>query len=417
MSSFKDLSDTRVLITGISGFVGPHLASSLVNQGGRVFGLVRRRSDGNIWRGVEELGLKDKISLIEGSVEDLTSLLNAIDKVEPDYVFHLAAQSFVERPFINPLETFHTNATGTTNMLEALRIKDKIDAKFIFAGSSEEYGLVFSTEKQLNSFLKRGRRIFPEPKRIPELPITEDNPLRPLSPYAVSKVFGDFITRNYHTSYGMKTIVTRAFNHEGARRGVMFVTSTITKQVVQLKYGEIQRILIGNLNAFRDWSHVEDIVEGYVKVAQKGIPGSVYNLGSERTNSVLTYLLWSLEQAGFKVNSLQTIHGSKQVKEPALAVTINRFGKSFKASQVDELMLEDKLNFEAEDRGLIVESSRGKITVEFDSNRFRPADVPILLSDITKASNELGFKPKREIVQIIREQLNYFEDPQRRLAH
>ena len=80
-------------------------------------------------------------------------------------------------------------------------------------------------------------------------------------------------------------------------------------------------------------------------------------------------------------------------------------------------MLEDKLNFEAEDRGLIVESSRGKITVEFDSNRFRPADVPILLSDITKASNELGFKPKREIVQIIREQLNYFEDPQRRLAH
>jgi len=151
MSAFKGLSDTRVLITGISGFVGPHLASSLVNQGARVFGLVRRRSDGNIWRGVQELGLKDKISLIEGSVEDLTSLLNAIDKVEPDYVFHLAAQSFVERSFINPLETFHTNATGTTNMLEALRIKDKIDAKFIFAGSSEEYGLVFFTEKQFST--------------------------------------------------------------------------------------------------------------------------------------------------------------------------------------------------------------------------------------------------------------------------
>ena len=112
-----------------------------------------------------------------------------------------------------------------------------------------------------------------------------------MSPYAVSKVYCDFLVRNYFHSYGLRTVVSRAFNHEGPSRGIMFVTSEVTSQVVKLKLGEISRLSIGNINAFRDWSHVDDIVEGYLILAEHGAYGDVYNLGSERTNSVASFLL------------------------------------------------------------------------------------------------------------------------------
>jgi len=143
------------------------------------------------------------------------------------------------------------NCIGTLNLLETVRIKDS-DAVIVFAGSSEEYGLVISSEKQYERIKASGRTVFPEPEKIPELPIKETNPLRPMSPYAVSKVYGDHLFRNYYHSYGLKTIVSRAFNHEGAGRGKMFVTSNIALQVMKLKFGETDKIKIGNVNAFRD---------------------------------------------------------------------------------------------------------------------------------------------------------------------
>jgi len=122
--------------------------------------------------------------------------------------------------------------------------------------------------------------------------------------------------RNYYHSYGIKTVVSRAFNHEGAGRGLMFVTSVITNQIMKLKFGEIAKISIGNINAFRDWSHVKDIVNGYILLAEKGGSGEVYNQGSMRTNSVLSYILLGLEEAGLNIEKIETINGEKVIKEP-----------------------------------------------------------------------------------------------------
>ncbi|GAH50691.1 unnamed protein product, partial [marine sediment metagenome] len=205
---------------------------------------------------------------------------------------------------------------------------------------------------------------------MPEVPITETNPLRPMSPYAVSKVFGDYIMRNYHSSYGMKTIVSRGFNHEGPGRGKMFVTSVITSQVMKLKRGGIDRITIGNVNAFRDWSHINDVVKGYCLLAQQGRPGEVYNQGSQRTNSVLSYLLLALESAGYAVTKIQTIKGNKVVDNPTELDDSQIFGLSFEKTKVDKLMLEGKLEFYPSDMGIIVTTNKGEVTIEFDPERF-----------------------------------------------
>ena len=400
------------MITGITGFAGPHLARVLLDEGAKVYGLVRRRSDGNLARGISDLGITKQVEVIEGSVEDIPSLLSALDRAEPDYVFHLAAQSFVERSFVNPLETFQANATGTTNILEAVRIKDRFRSRFVFAGSSEEYGMVIPSEEYMKEFGLSKSAVFPPPQRIPELPVSETNPLRPLSPYAVTKVYGEYATLNFQRSYGLDGLVTRAFNHEGARRGRMFVTSVIARQVMRYKYGETDMISLGNVEAFRDWSFVSDIVEGYKLAAMKGGKGEVYNLGAERTNSVLTYLLWSLVELGIEIRTLTTLNNKKRITSPAESRRLRMFGRTFRGSAVDELMLNHALSFDSTDKGFDLTTSKGVVSVRFDANRFRPADVPILMSDCTKAKEQLGFSAKHSLNHIIRDQLNSYVAPE-----
>jgi len=300
------------------------------------------------------------------------------------------------------------NCLGTANLLEAIRSKE-LDPVIIFAGSSEEYGLAFALDSQYKLALEKYGAIFPPPTVIPELPITETNPLRPMSPYAVSKVYGDYLTRNYHTCYGMKTVVSRSFNNEGAGRGKMFVTSTIIHQVMQYKRGEIDKIVIGNVNAFRDWSHVDDIVKGYCLLAEKGKYGDVYNQGSQRTNSILSYLLLSLECAGYKIDKIQSIKGDKKIENPTEIDSSEMFGLRFEKIGVDKLMLEGKLEFQFADLGIIVFTDKGKITIEFDPERFRPAEVPILLTG-TKKFRELGFEINHSLKDIMEDQLNYYSD-------
>ncbi|MCX7999827.1 MAG: GDP-mannose 4,6-dehydratase, partial [Leptospiraceae bacterium] len=342
---------------------------------------------------------------------DISSIARALDISQPEFVFHFGAQSFVPQSFANPIETMQINCFGTLNLLEAIRIKN-LDPVIVFAGSSEEYGLVFSSEKQYER-LKAYRNIFPEPEKIPELPIKETNPLRPMSPYAVSKVYGDFLFRNYYHSYGLKTIVSRAFNHEGAGRGKMFVTANIALQVMKLKFGEIDKIKIGNVNAFRDWSHVNDVVRGYCLLALKGRYGDVYNQGSMRTNSVLSYILLALEMAGYKIDKIETFNGEKRIENPTLMTKSKFFGIKFEKTVVDEMMLKEELSYELEDKGIFVFTDKGKVAIELDAHRFRPAEVPILLSDTTKIQS-LGFKVEHSIKDIIRDQLNYYLEPKRR---
>ncbi len=306
--------DKNVLITGVGGFAGSYLAEELLKQNANVYGLIRRRADGTKAKNLIDHGIENKVKTIEGDLTEITSLATALDISEPDYVFHLAAQSFVPRSFENSPETQMINCIGTANLLDAARIKDS-DIKIIFAGSSEEYGLVISSDEQYKHAKKEYGTIFPEPVEIPEVPIKETNPLRPMSPYAVSKVYGDHLMRNYYHSYGLDTVVSRAFNHEGAGRGLMFVTSVVTNQIMKLKFGELDKITIGNLNAFRDWSHVKDIVNGYMTLADNGRSGEVYNQGSMRTNSVLSYILLGLKEAGWNISKIETFNGEKSVRK------------------------------------------------------------------------------------------------------
>ena len=406
--------DKRVFVTGITGFVGSYLAKRLLDLGFEVYGLFRRRTDGNMPKRLIEIGMVDKVKLVEGDITDLTSLLFALDRVQPDIIFHLASQSYVPKSFVNPLETFRVNTLGTQNLLEAVRLKD-LDCKIVFAGSSEEYGLQVVSEKFYEWALKKYGTIFPEPERIPELPINEKNPLRPMSPYATSKVHGDFLMRNYYHVYGLKTIVSRAFNHEGAGRGHEFVTSTIVRQCVSLKFGELNKIKIGNVNVFRDWSHVEDIINGYILLAEKGKAGDVYVQGSMRTNSVLTYILLTLQQLGYNVKEIETLKGEKKIKEPTEISEDKFFNTSFLNTKVDVLMLENELEYALEDEGIRIKTDKGNVSIVFDKSRFRPVEVPILMSDIRKIQ-ELGFKVTKSLEDIIRDQVNYYLNPENRTS-
>ncbi|MEN4006461.1 MAG: GDP-mannose 4,6-dehydratase [Methanobacterium sp.] len=398
--------DKNVLITGIAGFVGSYLAEELLKNEANVFGLVRRRADVVKSKNLADRRIENDVKLIGGDLTDITSLANALDQSNPEFIFHLAAQSFVPRSFENPMETQQINCIGTANLLDAVRLKD-MDSKIVFAGSSEEYGLVISSEEHYEQAKKEYGTIFPEPESIPEVPIKETNSLRPMSPYAVSKVYGDHLMRNYYHSYGVDTVVSRAFNHEGAGRGPMFVTSVIINQIMKLKFNEADKISIGNINAFRDWSHVKDIVRGYMLLAENGKGGEVYNQGSMRTNSVLSYILFGLEEAGWNINKIETFNGEKVIENPTEIDKSPIYGINFEKTKVDRMILEDGLEYAITDKGIYAHTNKGKIAIEFNPDRFRPAEVPILLAD-TEKIQKIGAKIECKLNDIVKDQLNYF---------
>jgi GDPmannose 4,6-dehydratase len=405
------LKNKNVFITGISGFVGSRLGRYLLNEGANVFGLDNVSADNTILHKVKHLGITSEINILQGDIQNISTIAAALDRSKPDIIFHLAAKSFIPGSFFSPSETMEVNCLGTSNLLEAIRSKG-LDSVIVFAGSSEEYGLVFVSDSQYQRALKKYGMIFPPPAAIPEVPITETSPLRPMSPYAVSKVYGDYLMRSYHACYGLKTIVSRGFNQEGAGRGKIFVTSAITHQVMQLKRGEIDKIVIGNVNAFRDWSHVNDIVKGYCLLSKKGKHGDVYNQGSQRTNSVLSYLLLSLECAGYNIDRITIIRGKKAVENPTELDNSEMFGLRFEKTKIDKLMLEGTLEFQLSDVGIVAATDKGNITIEFDKEKFRPAEVPIWLAGTAKIQ-ELGFQINHTLKDIINDQLDYFSDPAR----
>ena len=293
------------------------------------------------------------------------------------------------------------------NLLESIR-NQNIKPTFIFAGSSEEYGLVYSNQKQYDDFIETRGNIFPKPETIPELPINENNPLRPMSPYALSKVQGDYMARSYYMCSKIPTIVSRAFNHEGAGRGSMFVSSVIAKQVAQIHNKGIQNgIEIGNVNSFRDWSHVKDIVKGYCLLADKGVPGEIYNQGSQRTDSILTYILLAIKEINLNPTKIETFKNGKVIIDPLETDKSNMFNTQFDKTKLDALMLNQEIRCDLSDEGIWISTEKGKIPVYFNPNRFRSLEVPILLSDTTKI-NKLGFKVENDLSSIVKDQLNYY---------
>lgn len=402
-----------VLITGISGFVGPYLARQLVDRGHEVFGFVQRRANHLQPKRLTEMDIISTINLIEGDVTDLTSILSALQKSEPEWIFHLAAQSYVPESFRDPLGTFRINCLGTSNILEAVRLKG-LDSKIIFAGSSEEYGLQFKDQAHYQEMKRVYGMIEPPPESFPELPISEEGILRPMSPYATSKVYGDYAFRNYHMTYGLNTVVSRAFNHEGAGRGPNFVTSTVVRQLVAMHLQEESIMTIGDVQTFRDWSHVEDIVNGYIRMAEKADGGSVYVQGSMRTNSVLNYILLTISSLGYKLKEVRSSQNEKRIRDPLDECSLKVGTGTFNSTRLDEMLISDSFHYDLRDEGIIIETDSRDFKVRFDPAKFRPSDVPILLSNSNKIKTDLGVVPTKTIKDIIDDQINYYLDGEHR---
>lgn len=314
----------RVLITGATGFVGSHLIEHLLSEDDlEVYGTKRRRSDTDHVQHVE-----DQVIWAETDITDSHSVRTTVAEVEPDAIFHLAAQSFVPTSWRAPQETFQTNAIGTVNLLEGLRVAD-VDARVQLAGSSEEYGLV----------------------KPDEVPITEDNPLRPQSPYGVSKVSADLFAQQYHSSYGIETVVTRGFNHTGPRRGETFVVSDWSKQIAEIELGRRDPVIeVGNLEPKRDFSDVRDIVRGYRLAVEACEAGEVYNICSEEAVSI------------------------KEILD------------------------------------MLLSSTEEEIDVEQDPAKLRPSDVPLLLGDCSKFREETGWEREIPFEQTLQDTLDYWRE-------
>jgi GDP-4-dehydro-6-deoxy-D-mannose reductase len=313
----------RILITGITGFAGSHLADYVLAEhpGVEVYGLYRWRS-----RRENIEHLEGRIRLIEADLGDMTALRAALERSRPDAIFHLAAQSFVPTSWTAPAETFHINVSGQIHLFEAIRSLG-IDPVVHLACSSEEYGLVHPDET----------------------PITEQNPLRPLSPYAVSKVAQDFLGYQYFMSYGLRAVRTRGFNHEGPRRGEVFVMSNFAKQIASIEAGLREPVMrVGNLDAVRDFTDVRDMVRAYWLAAERGAPGEVYNIASGR------------------------------------GITIREM--------LDRLLA----------------MSTVEVRVETDPERLRPSDVEVLLGDASKFRAATGWEPVIPLEQTLADSLDYW---------
>lgn len=315
----------RVLITGITGFAGSHLTDYILSEHKdvEVYGFIRWRSR------MDNINhVLDKIHLYEADLKDIVSLEKALYQIKPNRIFHLAAQSFVPTSWKCPAETFSINAVGEINLFEAV-LSLGINPRIQIAGSSEEYGLVHPDE----------------------VPMKEDNHLRPLSPYAVSKVAQDFLAYQYFKSYGLDVVRTRGFNHTGPRRGEVFICSNFAKQIAMIEKKKQEPVIyVGNLDAKRDFTDVRDMVRAYWLSLEKGRKGEVYNIGT---------------------------------------------GKAYQIKEI----LDRLLSLAGDD-----------VEVKVDPDRLRPSDVPILLSDSTKFRKITGWEPKIPFNQSLRDLLDYWRD-------
>lgn len=313
----------RVLITGITGFAGSHLSELLLAQGFEVYGTTRPRSK------TENIDhIRDRLRLFDADLIDSHSLHTVLTSVKPEYIFHLAAQAFVPTSWSSPATTMEANVIGTIHVFEAVR-RAKIDPVIQIACSSEEYGLVHKEET----------------------PITEKNELRPLSTYAVSKVAMDYLGFQYFKSYGMKIVRTRGFNHTGPRQGDVYVCSTFAKQIAMMEAGKRKPVIkVGNLESFRDFTDVRDIVRAYALSVERCRPGDVYNICSEKT--------WQIKKV------LDLLCGMSKVK----------------------------------------------INIQQDPERMRPSDVVLLLGDCKKFREKTGWKAEIPFEKTMKDLLNYWRE-------
>ena len=312
----------KVLVTGISGFVGPHLAEFLLEKKFRVTGTVKDRSENT-------LNFGNRIEIFSGDLLSGEFVYNLVKKSKPDLTFHLAAFTSPAESFEDPTKVVINNVQITINLLEALRKVGKTDSRTLIVGSADEYGLVQERDN----------------------PVKEDAPLRPVNPYAVSKVAQDFLGLQYHLAYKLNTIRVRPGNQIGPGQRTDFVISSFAKQVAGAEKGKQRPVIkVGNLEVVRDFTDVRDMIKAYLLAVLQGKPGEVYNLGS-----------------GFGL---------------AIREVLNR----------------------------LVSLSKVKLKIKKDPARIRPLDVPKLIIDASKFKELTGWQPKIKIEQTLKDVLNYWRE-------
>ena len=313
----------RALITGVCGFAGSHLADYLLTHTDlEVYGTDIVSGGANIAH------IRDDLEFIAGDMSDAEVASEILSKANADYVFHLAAQAFVPLSWSNPWQTMENNIRSQLNILEIL-VGSGARPKVLVVGSADEYGMILPDE----------------------LPVTEDTPLRPYSPYAVSKIAQDMLGYQYFVSHGLPIVRVRPFNHIGTRQSPAFVTSDFAKQIAEIEDGRREpRLLVGNLEAKRDFTDVRDMVRGYYLALERGEDGEVYNLGAERAYSIREAL-------------------------------------------------------EA-----LLEMSEAQIDVVQDPSRMRPSDVPVVVSDCSKFRQRTGWRATVNLRESLKEILDYWRE-------
>ena len=265
----------KALITGITGMVGSHMADFLLgNTDWDIYGVCRWRSPlDNVNHLLERVNKKDRVFFEYADLNDEMSLITVVNSVKPDYVFHLAAQSYPQTSFTAPIDTLNTNILGTCRLLEAFRLamKEDNDYKPVIhvCASSEVFGRIPADKKPVDG-------------------IHEECPFHPASPYAISKTGTDLLGRYYAEAYGMTVMTTRMFTHTGPRRGDVFHESTFAKQIAMIEAGMIEpKVMVGNLKSLRTYADVRDAVHAYyMLVTVNPIPGEYYNIGGSYTCEV-----------------------------------------------------------------------------------------------------------------------------------
>lgn len=329
------------LITGVTGQDGAYLAEFLLGKGYRVHGIKRRTSLFNTAR-IDHLfegepGKSGQFQLHHGDMTDSSSLTHILQKTRPDEVYNLAAQSHVAVSFEEPEYTANSDAMGALRLLEAIRFLGMGETtRFYQASTSELYGLVQET------------------------PQTERTPFYPRSPYAVAKLYAYWITVNYREAYDMYACNGILFNHESPIRGETFVTRKITRALARIKLGMQDELLLGNMDARRDWGHARDYVQ----------------------------MMWLM---------LQQDHPEDYVIATGQQYSVRDFVA--RAAEV----LDMKLSFEGEGVDEVARDAEGRVVVKVDPQYFRPAEVETLLGDASKARQQLGWEPETSFDELVQE--------------
>lgn len=314
---------SSVLVTGINGFVGSHLSDLLVDEGYQVSGIALTREVSNLLR------IESQIDVWPGDIRNSRTVEQILLEVKPKYLYHLAGSAFVPDADTNPRSVYEINFCGTLNLLEAIR-STGLTPKILIVGSGEVYGHV------------------PEDR----LPVIEEYPLKPISPYGVTKACSDLLAYQYATTYQMDVIRVRPFNHIGPRQSEQFVCSSFAKQIVEIEKGLCKPVLhVGDLETRRDFTDVRDVVRAYRIILENARGGEVYNIGSNKA-----WKIWEL---------VKILIGESRVK-----------GIELQQQQV----------------------------------RVRPNDIPFMLCDASKLKKEFGWKPEIPMEQTLRDLLDYWRE-------